>query len=283
MSSKATHEHLTLSLSNQILAHWGVRAIFASLLIAILVIVALFTLGPAILVVILSFSNEKLMIFPPREWGFRQYETLADASFWLNAVRTSLALAFSSALLALVVAVPAVIALNRGRVWGGQLLTAAGLAPLILPGVAYAVAVYMIFLQARLMGSPIWVILMYATLAFPYVLLIVGTAINRIPKDLELVAMTLGASKTRATMNITVRLLAQAMAAAFIFAFIGSFDESTLIVFIGGPRLLTLPKAIFDSLRTGMDPAVLAISTILMVFTGILAAIASYWRANSTR
>ncbi len=198
-------------------------------------------------------------------------------------MRTSFGLALSSALLSLAVAVPAVLALNRGRVWGRQVLAGAGMAPLILPGVAYAVAVYMVFLQAHVVGSPGWVILVYATHAFPYVLLIVGTAINRIPKELELVAMTLGATKTRATINITVRLLLQAMAAAFVFAFIGSFDESTLIVFLGGPGLTTLPKAIFDSLRTGMEPVVLAISTILMVLTAILAAVASYWRSNSTR
>ncbi len=283
MSTTAMNGGSSLSLSNQILAHWSVRAIFTALLVLVLTIAVLFTLVPAVLVVVLSFSNEKLMIFPPREWGFRQYETLADARFWLGAVRTSFGLALSSAVLALAVAVPAAIALNRGQVWGRQVLAGVGLAPLILPGVAYAVAVYMVFLQARVMGSPAWVILVYATHAFPYVLLIVGTAINRIPKELELVAMTLGASKTRATINITVRLLVQAMAAAFVFAFIGSFDESTLIVFIGGPGLVTLPKGIFDSLRTGMDPVVLAISTILMVFTGILAAVASYWRTNSTR
>lgn len=283
MSRTAMNGGSALSRSNQILAHWSVRAIFTALLVLVLTIAVLFTLVPAVLVVVLSFSNEKLMIFPPREWGFRQYETLADARFWLGAVRTSFGLALSSAVLALAVAVPAVIALNRGQIWGRQVLAGVGLAPLILPGVAYAVAVYMVFLQARVMGSPAWVVLVYATHAFPYVLLIVGTAINRIPKELELVAMTLGASKTRATINITVRLLLQAMAAAFVFAFIGSFDESTLIVFIGGPGLVTLPKGIFDSLRTGMDPVVLAISTILMVFTGILAAVASYWRTNSTR
>lgn len=141
----------------------------------------------------------------------------------------------------------------------------------------------MVFLQARVVGSPFWVILVYAVHTFPFVLLIVGTAINRIPKELELVAMTLGASKMQATINITVRLLVQAMAAAFVFAFISSFDESTLIVFVGGPGLITLPKGIFDSLRTGMEPVVLAISTILMVLTGILAAVASYWRSNATR
>ncbi|MCO5092177.1 ABC transporter permease [Bosea sp. (in: a-proteobacteria)] len=283
MSTAAMHGGSTLSRSNQILAHWSVRAIFTGLLVLVLTIAVLFTLVPAALVVVLSFSNEKLMIFPPREWGFRQYEILADAKFWLTAVRTSFGLALSSAMLALAVAVPAAIALNRGQVWGRQVLAGVGLAPLILPGVAYAVSVYMVFLQARVMGSPFWVVLVYATHAFPYVLLIVGTAINRIPKELELVAMTLGASKTRATVNITARLLVQAMAAAFVFAFIGSFDESTLIVFIGGPGLVTLPKGIFDSLRTGMEPVVLAISTILMVFTGILAAVASYWRSNSTR
>jgi ABC-type spermidine/putrescine transport system permease subunit II len=80
--------------------------------------------------------------------------------------------------------------------------------------------------------------------------------------------------------GITLRLLSPAIGATFIFCFIHSFDEATFVNFIGGPGLVTLPKAIFDSIRTGLEPLITAISTLLMIATGVIMMVASYWRGR---
>ena len=80
--------------------------------------------------------------------------------------------------------------------------------------------------------------------------------------------------------GITLRLLLPAIGAAFVFAFITSFDEAVFVNFIGGPGLITLPKAIFNSVLTGIDPLITAVASVLMVCTGIVMMVAVYWRSE---
>jgi ABC-type spermidine/putrescine transport system permease subunit II len=117
-------------------------------------------------------------------------------------------------------------------------------------------------------------------LGLPFVTIIAIAALGRIPVQLEIVAMTLGASRRRAVMEITLRLLAPAIAAGFIFAFLVSFDDATFVSFLGGPGLVTLPNAIFASLKTGLDPTITAIATILMLATAGAASAAVYFRGG---
>ena len=93
-----------------------------------------------------------------------------------------------------------------------------------------------------------------------------------------LVAMSLGASRARALIGITFRLTLPAILAAFVLAFLAAFDEATFVNFVGGPDLVTLPKAIFDSLRLGVDPLITGIATILMALTGITMMLAVWLR-----
>lgn len=251
--------------------------------LAVRIVIIIFMLSPTVLIAVLSFSGESNLRFPPRTWGFTQYENLFASAYWMGAIAKSFVIAIPAAACCLAVGVPAAYALNRTRMYGRGLFTALGLAPIILPGVAYAVAMYTFFIQAGLVGSRMGLVLVHVVLSLPFVIIITGAAINRIPPELELVAMTLGASRSRAIMGITLRLLVPAMGASFIFCFINSFDEATFISFIGGPGMITLPKAIFDSIRTGLVPLITAISTLLMVSTGAVMMIGTYWRSRSER
>jgi ABC-type spermidine/putrescine transport system permease subunit II len=94
--------------------------------------------------------------------------------------------------------------------------------------------------------------------------------------------MTLGATRLQAWGGITLRLLVPAMLSGVLFAFLTSFDEAVFSSFLSGPGLVTLPKAIFDSVRLGVDPVITAIATTLMVFTAILMGLASILRRKDT-
>lgn len=232
--------------------------------------VIIFLLLPAVLVIVLSFSSDPNLAFPPKSWGFDRYETLINSEYWKDAVGMSFVVSVPVALLATAIGVPAALALERTRLRGKTALWALGVAPLVLPGVAYAVALYSFFADARLIGSLFGVVLAQTMLALPFVILIVGAAVRRIPADLELVAMSLGASRTRATVGITVRLLAPSITAAMLLAFVVTFDEAVLVTFVGGGEVITLPKATYDSVRDGLDPVITSIASLLMVFTGAL-------------
>jgi len=234
---------------------------WAALSNVLMVVLLMFV--PVCAVTILSFSNEPFLHFPPAHWGPRQYVAFFSNSYWTDAVIKSFT-----------------IALNRSELPYREALQTLGLSPLIIPGVAYALAMYTFYAQIHLIGNPIGLILSHAILALPFVIIIVGAAVNRIPRELELVAMTLGASRLRAMIGITLRLLLPAIGAAFVFAFITSFDEAVFVNFIGGPGLITLPKAIFNSVLTGIDPLITAVASVLMVCTGIVMMVAVYWRSE---
>lgn len=231
---------------------------------------AVLLLVPAVLVVVLSLSGDSFFAFPPHSWGLRQYRTLFGSSQWGSALLLSLKIAIPAVLLSTAIAVPAVLAISRSRLPGRNVLQAAGVTSLIIPISAYAVAMYGVFVQVHLLGSLFGLIVANTVLALPLVLIVTAAAISRVPVELELAAMTAGASRPRAWLGITLRLLLPAILAGGVLAFITSFDEAVFINFLGGPGQTTLPKAIFDSVRFGVDPVITAIATLLMVATSLL-------------
>ncbi|MBX5441950.1 MAG: ABC transporter permease [Solirubrobacteraceae bacterium] len=235
---------------------------------------AVFLLAPALLTIVLSFSGDDRFNWPPESWGLRQYETLLESTDWLDAIWLSIRIALPVALLSALIAVPAVIAISRSRLPGRALLQAAGVVALIIPVSAFAVAVYGVFVQLKLIGTYVGLVLANTVLAFPLALVVTAAAMSRVPVELELAAMTAGAGRARAWAGITLRLLAPAILAGCVLSFITSFDEAVLINFLGGSGQVTLPKAIFDSVRFGVDPVITAIATLLMVATSLLMLIA---------
>lgn len=250
----------------------GERAVswITSTLVALTVI---FMLLPPLLILLLSFSGEDHLIFPPSRWGLRQYETLVQSDYWLGAVWTSIKIAVPVAILSTVIGLTATLAIHRSRLPGRTALGFVGILPLIVPISAYAVSLYGLFADLGLIASYSGMVLAHTILAVPLSLILFDAQMSSLKPELELVAMTLGASRRQAWSSITLRLLAPSFGASLVFAFLTSFDEAVLVNFLGGGVFVTLPKAIFDAVRFGVDPLVAAIATILIVITAVLAAV----------
>lgn len=248
------------------------RASLAATRIVTTITVAALTV-PVVLIVVMSFSDDSFISFPPHSWGFSQYSTLLSSPDWLASIRLSAVTALVSTVLCVLIGVPAVVVMNRSALPGRDLLEIGGMSSLIIPVTAYAVALYGVFAQFGLLDTLLGVILADTLVGLPMVIIVVQAAIARIPVEIELVAMSMGASRTRAWLGITVRLLLPAISAGALLAFILSFDEAVIINFIGGPDLNTLPKAIFDSVRFGVAPLINAIATLLMLFTALVSVV----------
>ncbi|HRP99192.1 MAG TPA: ABC transporter permease [Terrimesophilobacter sp.] len=241
----------------------------------------IFTIGPGILVVVLSFGNGTYIHFPPVEFGFEQYERFFTSRTWMSAFQLSILIGLATALVSLLVAIPAILAIYRTTMVGRRVLFALGMASILIPISAYAVALYSLYSATRLLGTPVGLIIAHTLVSVPLVLLIAGTALSRIPRELDLVAMTLGATRTRAILGITLRLLTPAIATTGILAFLTSFDEAVLVNFLGGVGLITLPKAIFDSVRYGIDPSITAIAGTLILLSALLMALRAFIERKS--
>lgn len=244
-------------------ARWTGRVIAA--------LAVVFLLVPAVLTIVMSFSAGTNFAFPPQEWGTRQYEELFTNSKWIGHLGTSIGIAIPAAIISTVVAIPTALALNRTALRGKGALRFLSLSSLIIPLSGYAVALYGVFVDLHLLGRWYGMALAHSLLGYPIVVLVLDAGLRRISPTLELAAMSLGASRRRAWTGITLRLLVPAIAAGFFLAFMSSLDEAVFVNFLGAGQIETLPKAIFDSVRFGIDPVITAIASLFIVLTTVLA------------
>ncbi len=261
---------------NRRIARFVGRTIYWTVLLLILA----FLVVPAVLVVVLSFSNDPTIAVPVRSWGVRNYLALSASPDWWGAAALSLVVAVIVAVFSGLVAVPAAFAVERTHLARLPVLSFLAVLPLLVPQAAYAIGVYMMMVQFGMLGSPAGLVAAHVAICFPLVFVIVRSQMKRMSPDLDLVAMTLGASRRRAWLGISLRLLLPTVLSGGLFAFLISFDEAVFSNFLSGGALITLPKMIFDSVRMGVDPVITAIATLLMAFTALVLFLAAGLRSR---
>ncbi len=259
------------------------KAVVRLLVAGVLTLVVTFMIVPTILVGILSFSSDSFIKFPPHSWGWREYATLISSPTWQGPLLRSLTLAAIVAPASVTIGLMGVLAVYRTAMPARNALQMLAIGPLLAPGVAYAMALYTLFTRIHLLGTLLAIVLAHIALTVPFVMLITGAAINGIPRDLELAALSLGASRFRVWIGITFRLLLPAIVASLIFAFVTSLDETVITSFLSSAGYVTLPVAIFNSVRYGVDPVITAIATLLTLATAVLLSIYAFIRRSPTR
>jgi ABC-type spermidine/putrescine transport system permease subunit II len=230
------------------------------------VLVLLFLFLPIAVVVPMSFSAASGLSFPPTEFSLRWYQSFFQDARWLEAMRVSLLVAFLSSGLALLLGSIAAYGLVRGHFAGRRLIDANFMAPMIVPPVITAVALYIVFARVGLLGSLAGLVIGHMLLGVPYVVLIMSVAIKSFDVRLEQVAFTLGASWFTMFRRVLLPNLLPSAFAAWIFAFITSFDEVIITLFVGG-AYQTVPKRMFNELVLQINPTITAIATILIAFS----------------
>lgn len=230
--------------------------------------VLVFLMLPVLLVVPMSFSESSSLRFPPQGFSLRWYAQVFSDPSWLAAMRTSLVLAALSSTFALILGSLAAYGLARGRFSGRDLLQSNFIAPLIIPSVILAVALYLVLAMVGLLGSFAGLLLAHTLLGVPYVVLIMTVAIKSFDLRIEQVAFTLGASWSTMFTRVLLPNLLPSAAAAWIFAFVTSFDEVIVTNFISGTHE-TVPKKMFNELILQVSPAITAIASVL-IFISIL-------------
>jgi ABC-type spermidine/putrescine transport system permease subunit II len=231
----------------------------------IAVAVLVFLCLPIVIVVPMSFSSAKSLEFPPPSLSLRWYEAFFTTEVWQQAGVNSLILATLASTIALVLGTLAAYGLLRGNVPGKRLMDSNFMAPMILPSIITAVALFIAFAKTGLHGSFLGLVLAHTILVLPYVVLIMQVAIKSFDVQIEQVAMTLGASKTRVLLQIVLPNLVPSAVAAWIFAFVISFDEVVVTLFVAGTHL-TIPKRMFNELVMQINPTITAVATLLIAF-----------------
>lgn len=246
------------------------RRIGTSLLYACCALILVFLILPTLLIVPMSFTPTTFLTFPPTGFSTRWYEAYLTDAAWIDATLFSLQIALITTAISAVVGTMASYALVRGNVPWQDTLTAFVLAPLIVPHVIVAIAVYFQFAPLGLVGSRLGFVLIHSALAVPYVVLVVTAALQRVPPSYEMAGLNLGASRLKCFQRITLPLIAPAIAAGAIFAFLASFDETVVSFFISGVEHKTITRKLMEDIEFNLSPLIAAASTIFVVATVLL-------------
>jgi mannopine transport system permease protein len=233
-------------------------------------VILVFLILPTVLVVPMSFSPTNYLQFPPAGFSTRWYAAYFSDQSWIDATLFSLQIAAMTTMASAVIGTMASVALVRGRIPGQETLTALMLAPLIVPHVVVAIAVYFQLSPLGLIGTRLAFVLVHTALAVPYVLLVVTAALQRVPSSYEMAGLNLGASRFDCFRLITLPLIMPAVAAGSIFAFLASFDETVVSFFISGVEHKTITRKLMEDIEFNLSPLIAAASTIFVVATVLL-------------
>lgn len=228
--------------------------------------IILFIMLPIVIVIVMSFNEGRYFIFPPEKLSLRWYSR-AFRSEWVNAFIISLRIAVMTAALATTVGVFSGLALTRGRFRGRQFLSSFFMSPLILPQLLLGLAMLFLLARVGLIGSSISLLLGHTLVTFPYVLRILLSALGSVPPSIEEAAMTLGANELSTTWRITLPIIKPAVFSSLVFAFILSFDNIMISLFLASARTITLPVKILNTIEQTADPTIAAISSIFIVIS----------------
>ena len=243
-------------------------------LYAIAALVLAFLVIPALIVIPMSFSASQYLEFPPREWSLRWYRNYFDSNAWMAATRTS----FAAAILTMLVATPlgalAAYGLSLSRFRWARAVHVLLITPLIVPVILVAVAVFYVYVKLKLVNSLTGIVLAHSMLAIPVVMMIVSSALKSFDMNQEMVARSLGASRPVAFLTVTLPQIRFAIVSSALLAFLTSFDEVILAMMVSGGANSTLTRNMFNALRDQIDPTIAAISTLLIVVTSVLLALA---------
>ena len=233
------------------------------ILIPIALLIGLSLVGPTAIVIAQSFSDTTTLVFPPRGFSFRHYENLFSNLKYLDGFKTSIKVAVAATALATAAGTLAALALDRGRMMGKRVMLAGLLTPMIVPWVIAAIGMFFVQTQWGIRGSTIGLVMAHATLGVPFVVLLVSASLETFDRDLERAAESLGAGPFRTFFRVTMPNISGGIVAGAMFAFIISWDEIILAIFLTSPTMKTLPMVMWEVVQQGVDPTVAAVTAVV--------------------
>jgi putative spermidine/putrescine transport system permease protein len=237
------------------------------LAIAFHTVIVVFMLAPIIVVCLVAFTPEGYLSLPSREFSLRWFRAIARYPEFVGAFWTSLWLGALSSALALLVAVPAALAIARYRFRGRDVLAGLFLSPLMIPHVVLGVAFLRFFTQIGLGGRFAGLLLAHLVIVCPFALRLTLASAAGMDRAIEQAAISLGATDWAVFRRVTLPLIAPGMVSGWALAFIQSFDEVTMTVFVAAPGIETLPVRMFLYIQDNIDPLVTSVSACVIAVT----------------
>jgi putative spermidine/putrescine transport system permease protein len=240
------------------------------LLYIFVALILIFLITPILIVIPLSLSSSPFFIFPPKEYSLRWFENFFTQNQWIDALLKSLQVAVMTSILATVLGTMAALAISRLDFKGKQVFMGVMVLPIVVPLIVVGIAVYRFYSEIQMVGSTVGLVLAHSLLALPIVFVTTLASLKGFDRNMELAAMNLGSTPIGAFFKVTLPIIKPAIYSSALFAFITSLDEIVVTIFIGGSQNPTLPKVMWEQMRSQIDPTIAAASSLLIVATVVL-------------
>jgi putative spermidine/putrescine transport system permease protein len=228
-----------------------------------------FMTAPIVVVCLVAFTPEGFLSLPVNGFSLRWFKAIADYPEFINAFWISIWLGAVSSLIALLFAVPAALAIARHRFRGRDALSALFLSPLMIPHVVLGIAFLRFFTQTGLSGTFPALLIAHLVIVFPFALRLTLAAATGMDRSVEMAAVSLGANSWTLFRRVTLPLILPGVVSGWMLAFIQSFDEVTITVFLAAPGIETLPVRMFLYIQDNIDPLVTSVSACVIAITMI--------------
>lgn len=232
-------------------------------------LVITFMLAPLVIVCVVAFTPENTLTIPTTEFSLRWFRAVFAHADFVQSFKNSLWLASISATLAIVIAVPAGLAIARHSFPGRDFLNGLFLSPLIIPHLVLGVALLRTFSLIGATGSFFWLALAHVVIITPYALRLVLASVEGSDRSAEQAALSLGASQATVFRRITLPMILPGVTGGWLLAFINSFDEVTMSIFVTAPSTVTLPVRMYMYATESIDPLMAAVSALMVALTAL--------------
>lgn len=233
-------------------------------------LVFVFLTAPILAILPLSFNAGSFLSYPLAGFSMRWYAELFASAEWRAAFHNSLLVAAATTAVATPVGTLAAIGLARLSAVEKPAVLAVLASPMVAPTIVFAVAVYFLYAPLGLTNTYLGLVLAHTVLATPFVVIVVHAALQGFEVTLLRAASSLGASPRIVAVRVLVPLIAPGVTAGAVFAFMTSFDEIVVALFVAGPAHRTLPLQMFDGVREQVSPEIAAAATLLAVTSIVL-------------
>jgi len=234
---------------------------------AVAMLVFIFLFMPLVLIVITSFGEAPAIQFPIQGFTFAWYGNALRNQSMINSFFLSLEVGILATVLSIIIGVPVSYVLARYSVKGRELLKGFFLSPTLIPGIVIGFTLFqniVVRLQVPVFQG---LLIGHFLISIPYIIRVVGSSMEQLDFSIEEVAWTLGCTRLRAFLQIVLPNVTSGIFAAFMLAFVNSFNNLPVNMFLSGPGVTMLPAQLLSFLEFNYDPTVSAISVMLMILT----------------
>jgi putative spermidine/putrescine transport system permease protein len=238
--------------------------------IAVCSLIVVYLIAPMVIVLVISFSSAPFLTFPPPGFSLQWYGKLFSDPDWLDSLITSVQIMLPTGIIATAFGTAAALGIARGRFPGASIINSVLMAPLVIPVIITAAALYGFFGGLGLNGTLGGLILAHTVLTIPYVVATVLASVRVLDEQLEKAALTLGATYWSAFWRVVFPLILPAILSGFLFAMIISFDELVVSLFISSPVLRPVSVKMWSDIRGDVNPTISAIGSVIFLFSLIV-------------